>query len=167
MPGKVNPVIPEAVAMVAAQVIGNDATITIAGQSGNFQLNVMLPVIALNLLQSIELLANAARALADTRDRGLQGQPGAARGRARAQPDPRDGAESRHRLRERRGDREAGLRRRAADPRGRRAEDRARASELRSLLDPPELTRAASKAAARRGGAHRARSMHASAPSRR
>ncbi len=47
MPGKVNPVIPEAAAMVAAQVIGNDATITIAGQSGNFQLNVMLPVIAL------------------------------------------------------------------------------------------------------------------------
>jgi fumarate hydratase class II len=66
MPGKVNPVIPEAVAMVAAQVVGNDATITIAGQSGNFQLNVMLPVVALNLLQSIELLANAARVLADS-----------------------------------------------------------------------------------------------------
>jgi fumarate hydratase, class II len=66
MPGKVNPVIPEAVAMVAAQVIGNDATITVAGQSGNFQLNVMLPVIALNLLQSIELLANGARVLADS-----------------------------------------------------------------------------------------------------
>jgi fumarate hydratase, class II len=65
MPGKVNPVIPEAVAMIGAQVIGNDATITVAGQSGNFQLNVMLPVIAYNLLQSIELLANAARALAD------------------------------------------------------------------------------------------------------
>lgn len=65
MPGKVNPVIPEAVAMVAAQVIGNDATITIAGQSGNFQLNVMLPVIAYNLLQSIDLLSNAARVLAD------------------------------------------------------------------------------------------------------
>jgi fumarate hydratase, class II len=65
MPGKVNPVIPEAVAMVAAEVIGNDATITIAGQSGNFQLNVMLPVVALNLLQSIELAANAARVLAD------------------------------------------------------------------------------------------------------
>lgn len=65
MPGKVNPVIPEAMAMVCAQVIGNDATITIAGQSGNFQLNVMLPVIALNLLQSVELLANAARLLAD------------------------------------------------------------------------------------------------------
>jgi len=65
MPGKVNPVIPEAVAMVCAQVIGNDTTITIAGQSGNFQLNVMLPVIAYNLLQSIELLASASRVLAD------------------------------------------------------------------------------------------------------
>ncbi len=64
MPGKVNPVIPEAVAMIAAQVIGNDATITIAAQSGNFQLNVMLPVIAWNLIQSIELLANGSRLLA-------------------------------------------------------------------------------------------------------
>ena len=66
MPGKVNPVIPEAVAMVAAQVIGNDGAITVAGQSGNFQLNVMLPVIAHNLLQSVDLIANAARVLADT-----------------------------------------------------------------------------------------------------
>ena len=65
MPGKVNPVIPEAVCMVAAQVIGNDTTLTVAGQSGSFQLNVMLPVIAYNLLQSIELLANAAKLLAD------------------------------------------------------------------------------------------------------
>ncbi len=65
MPGKVNPVIAEAAVMVAAQVIGNDATITIAGQAGNFQLNVMLPVIAYNLLESIRLLANALRALAD------------------------------------------------------------------------------------------------------
>ncbi|NNC96849.1 MAG: class II fumarate hydratase [Gammaproteobacteria bacterium] len=65
MPGKVNPVIPEAVCMVCAQVIGNDSTITVAGQSGNFQLNVMLPVIAYNLLQSIEILANASRLLAD------------------------------------------------------------------------------------------------------
>ena len=65
MPGKVNPVIPEAVAMIAAQVIGNDSTITIGAQSGNFQLNVMLPVIAYNLLQSIELLANGATVLAD------------------------------------------------------------------------------------------------------
>lgn len=65
MPGKVNPVIPEAAAMVSAQVIGNDATITVAGQSGNFELNVMLPVIAYNILQSIELLANSAQALAE------------------------------------------------------------------------------------------------------
>ncbi|HXZ59558.1 MAG TPA: class II fumarate hydratase [Steroidobacteraceae bacterium] len=65
MPGKVNPVIPEATTMVAAQVIGNDTTITIAGQSGNFQLNVMLPVIARNLLESIALLANVSRLLAD------------------------------------------------------------------------------------------------------
>ena len=65
MPGKVNPVIPEAVAMIAAQVIGNDLTITVGGQAGNFQLNVMLPVIAYNLLQSLELLASGARALAD------------------------------------------------------------------------------------------------------
>jgi len=65
MPGKVNPVIPEATAMVAAQVIGNDATIAVAGQSGNFELNVMLPVIARNLLESIELMANVSRLLAD------------------------------------------------------------------------------------------------------
>ena len=65
MPGKVNPVIPEATAMVAAQVIGNDAAITVAGQSGNFQLNVMLPLIAHNLLQSIGILANVTRLLAD------------------------------------------------------------------------------------------------------
>jgi fumarate hydratase class II len=65
MPGKVNPVIPEATAMVAAQVIGNDASITIAGQSGNFQLNVMLPLVAYNLLQSIGILANVSRLLAD------------------------------------------------------------------------------------------------------
>jgi fumarate hydratase class II len=65
MPGKVNPVIPEAVAMVAAQVVGNDATIGWAGASGTFELNVMLPVIAANILSSIRLLANVSRLLAD------------------------------------------------------------------------------------------------------
>jgi fumarate hydratase class II len=65
MPGKVNPVIPEAVCMVCAQVIGNDSTITVAGQSGAFQLNVMLPVVALNLLQSLEILSTASNVLAD------------------------------------------------------------------------------------------------------
>jgi fumarate hydratase, class II len=63
MPAKVNPVIPEAVLMAAAQCVGNDATISLAAQSGNFQLNVMLPVIAYNLLQSIEILANSCRHL--------------------------------------------------------------------------------------------------------
>lgn len=65
MPGKVNPVIPEAATMVAAKVMGNDTTITIAGQSGNFELNVMLPLIASCLLESIELLSNISRLLAD------------------------------------------------------------------------------------------------------
>ena len=66
MPGKVNPVVCEAVTMVCAQVVGNDTTIMMAGQSGNFQLNVMLPVVAYNLLQNIEILANASRSLADS-----------------------------------------------------------------------------------------------------
>jgi fumarate hydratase, class II len=65
MPGKVNPVIPEAVLMVCAQVIGNDTTITTAGAAGNFELNVMLPVIGRNLLESLVFLARAARLLAD------------------------------------------------------------------------------------------------------
>jgi fumarate hydratase class II len=65
MPGKVNPVVPESVAMMAAQVMGNDAAITVAAASGNFQLNVMLPVIAYNLLQSLELLGIGSRNLAD------------------------------------------------------------------------------------------------------
>ena len=65
MPGKVNPVLPEATLQVAAQVIGNDATIVYSGASGNFELNVMLPVIARNVLESIRLLGNASRVLAD------------------------------------------------------------------------------------------------------
>jgi fumarate hydratase class II len=65
MPGKVNPVLPEAALMVCAQVIGNDTAITVAGQSGSFELNVQLPVMARNLLESIRLLANSSRVLAD------------------------------------------------------------------------------------------------------
>ncbi len=72
MPGKVNPVIPESAMQVSAQVIGNDATVAVAGQSGNFQLNVMLPVIALNLLQSIGLLATTSANLAAQCVSGLQ-----------------------------------------------------------------------------------------------
>jgi fumarate hydratase class II len=72
MPAKVNPVIPEAVLMACAQVIGNDLVIAIAGQSGSFQLNTMLPVIAYNLLQSIQLLANSARSLGERAIHGFQ-----------------------------------------------------------------------------------------------
>lgn len=72
MPGKVNPVIPESVAMVAAWVIGADATITVAGMSGNFELNVMKPVIAYNLLWSMKLIANASQLLAKTCVEGIK-----------------------------------------------------------------------------------------------
>jgi fumarate hydratase class II len=75
MPGKINPVIPEAVAMACAQVMGNDVVLGVAGQSGNFQLNVMLPVIAANLLQSIELLGRASRVLADKALDGFRVKP--------------------------------------------------------------------------------------------
>jgi fumarate hydratase class II len=72
MPGKVNPVIAESAMMVAAQVIGNDATIALAGQGGNFELNTMLPLIAYNLLQSIDILGSAADNLADQTVAGLE-----------------------------------------------------------------------------------------------
>ncbi|MDP6716116.1 MAG: class II fumarate hydratase [SAR202 cluster bacterium] len=72
MPGKVNPVIPESVCQVAAQVIGNDASIAVAGQSGNFEINVMMPVAAYNLLQSIDLLAASAKNLAEQCISGLE-----------------------------------------------------------------------------------------------
>jgi fumarate hydratase class II len=75
MPGKVNPVIPESVCMAAAAVIGNDATVTIAAQSGNFQLNVMLPLIADRLLDSLQLLASSARLLADRAIAGFVARP--------------------------------------------------------------------------------------------
>ena len=72
MPGKVNPVIPEVVCQVAAQVIGNDAAITIGGMSGNFELNVMIPLMGRNLLQSINLLTTSTTALADKCIAGLE-----------------------------------------------------------------------------------------------
>jgi fumarate hydratase, class II len=72
MPGKVNPVLPEAMSMVCAQVVGNDATIAFAGAAGNFELNVMMPVMAANLLESIRLLSNAARLLADRCIAGIE-----------------------------------------------------------------------------------------------
>ena len=72
MPGKVNPVIPEAVLMVCARVIGNDQTVAWAGATGNFELNVAIPVMATSLLESIRLLANASRVLADKTVTGLE-----------------------------------------------------------------------------------------------
>src|SRR3546814_6678581 len=72
MPGKVNPVVPEAAGMVCAQVMGHHAAFTIAGQTGNFQLNVTLPLIAANLLDSIGMLANVSRLLADTTIAGMK-----------------------------------------------------------------------------------------------
>ncbi|HYU31544.1 MAG TPA: class II fumarate hydratase, partial [Thermoanaerobaculia bacterium] len=72
MPGKVNPVIPESVLMVCAQVVGNDATITLAGMSGVFELNVMMPLIAYNLLQSVEILGNVSRLLAEKCVEGIE-----------------------------------------------------------------------------------------------
>ncbi|AEW96268.1 fumarate hydratase [Streptantibioticus cattleyicolor NRRL 8057 = DSM 46488] len=86
MPGKVNPVIPEAVLMVAAQVTGNDATIAVAGAAGNFELNVMLPVIAKNVLESVRLLANVSRLLADRTVAGITANAERAREYAESSP---------------------------------------------------------------------------------
>ncbi|MEG8276752.1 class II fumarate hydratase [Streptomyces sp. AHA2] len=86
MPGKVNPVIPEAVLMVCAQVVGNDATVATAGAAGNFELNVMLPVIAKNVLESVRLLANVSRLLADRTVDGITADRERAREYAESSP---------------------------------------------------------------------------------
>ncbi|MFF3427170.1 class II fumarate hydratase [Streptomyces sp. NPDC002602] len=86
MPGKVNPVIPEAVLMVAAQVMGNDTAVAVAGAAGNFELNVMLPVMARNLLESIRLLGNASRLLADRTVDGITANSERAREYAESSP---------------------------------------------------------------------------------
>ncbi|MFD1660978.1 class II fumarate hydratase [Streptomyces caeni] len=86
MPGKVNPVIPEAVLMVAAQVVGNDTAIATAGASGTFELNVMLPVMARNVLESVRLLANVARLLADRTVDGIVAHRERAREYAESSP---------------------------------------------------------------------------------
>ncbi len=86
MPGKVNPVVPEAVIMVAARVMGNDATIAWAGASGNFELNVAIPVMGTALLESIRLLSNSTRLLADTTIDGLQANVERARAMAESSP---------------------------------------------------------------------------------
>jgi fumarate hydratase, class II len=86
MPGKVNPVIPEALCMVCAQVVGNDAAVTFAGSAGNFELNVMLPVIARNVLESIRLLANISRLFADRCVSGIEANEDRCREYAESSP---------------------------------------------------------------------------------
>ncbi|MER6255960.1 class II fumarate hydratase [Streptomyces sp. NPDC001584] len=86
MPGKVNPVVPEAVLMVAAQVMGNDAAVAVAGAAGNFELNVMLPVMARNLLESIRLLGSVSRLLADRTIDGITANEARAREYAESSP---------------------------------------------------------------------------------
>ncbi|MFE2250050.1 class II fumarate hydratase [Streptomyces lavendulae] len=86
MPGKVNPVVPEAVLMIAAQVMGNDTAVAVAGAAGNFELNVMLPVMARNLLESIRLLGNGSRLLADRTVDGITANSEWAREYAESSP---------------------------------------------------------------------------------
>ena len=86
MPGKVNPVVPEAVLQVVAQVIGNDAAVAFSGSQGNFELNVMLPVMARNLLESIRLLANVSRVFADKTVLGIEANEAQCRRYAESSP---------------------------------------------------------------------------------
>jgi fumarate hydratase class II len=86
MPGKVNPVLPEAASMVCAQVIGNDAAIAFSGATGNFELNVMMPVMAANILESIRLLSNVSRLLADRCIKGIEAERERAREMAESSP---------------------------------------------------------------------------------
>ena len=126
MPGKVNPVIPEVVLQVAAQVIGNDAAITIAGTQGNFELNVRVPVIARNLLDSITILSSAATMLAEKCVDGLEAnEENLTRARG-VHAGHRHRAEPLHRLRPGHRDRQGGGGLRAHDPRGGDREGRGR-----------------------------------------
>jgi len=86
MPGQVNPVVPEAVCQVVAQVVGNDSTVAFAGAAGSFELNVMLPVMARNLLESIRLLASVSRLFADACVSGIVADQDRCRAYAEASP---------------------------------------------------------------------------------
>ena len=141
MPGKVNPVIPEATLQVCAQVIGNDAAITFAGASGSFELNVMLPVIARNLLESIRLLTNASRLLADCVD-GITADRERLRAYAESSPSIVTPLNQYARLRGGRQDRQAGTGRRRHHP-----ADGARPGVRRARRDH----RGAARRGARRG----------------
>ena len=131
MPGKVNPVIPEVVTQVAAQVIGNDAAITVGGMQGHFELNVFVPLIARNLLQSVQLLASVVAVAGREVRRRDRGQPRAVRALRRADALGRDRAQPVHRLRQGRGDRQG-----AASTSGRSLREVAREAGVEeSVLD--------------------------------
>ena len=137
MPGKVNPVIPEVVLQVSAQVIGNDTAITIAGSQGNFELNVRVPLIARNLLDSIKLLTNASPHPCREVRRRDQGQRGGLRALGRDDARGRDRAQPVHRLRQGGRDRQD----RVAvgpDPAGSRARARRRRGDLREGDGPAQ-----------------------------
>ena len=131
MPGKVNPVIPEVVLQVAAQVIGNDTAVTVAGTQGNFELNVRVPMMARNVFDSIRLLTSASRMLAEKCVDGLGPERGEPAPPRRVHPGDRNGPEPVHRLRPRHGDRQRGGRpppERSARWRSRRAWTRRRST---------------------------------------
>ena len=131
MPGKVNPVIPEVVLQVAAQVIGNDTAVTVAGTQGAFELNVRVPVIARNLFESIRILTSATQLLAEKCVDGPRGERGGAAAPRRVDAGDRHGAEPAHRLRPRHRDRQRGGRlasARSARWRWRRASTRRRST---------------------------------------
>ena len=141
MPGKVNPVIPEVVLQVAAQVIGNDTAVTIGGMQGQFELNVRVPLIARNVLQSIHLLSTASTALAEKVRRRRRGQQGGHGPLGRRDARRRDRAQRAHRLRQGDDDRQEGR-----EDRAHAARRRARGGRRRGALRPRH------RPAAHRGG---------------
>ena len=119
MPGKVNPVIPEVVLQVSAQVIGNDTAITIGGMQGQFELNVRIPLIARNLLESLRLLTSTSRVFAEKCVDGIEANKAGAEASAGATLAVADRAQRRDRLRQGHRDRAEGHRLRAPAARGR------------------------------------------------
>ena len=167
MPGKVNPVLPEVVLQVGAQVIGNDTAITIGGLQGQFELNVRIPLIARNLLQSIALLSSSSTPVRREVRRRHRAQPAGPRGLGRGHARRRHGAEPVHRLRQGRRDRQGGRRppaaRCARSPastastrrRWTRRSTCARSPRVPLLADPRQLERVLRRRAALRGTGRR------------
>ena len=140
MPGKVNPVIPEVVTQVAAQVIGNDTAIAVAGMQGHFELNAFMPVMARNLLGSIALLAAACRAFDEKCVSRHPREPRALRALRRADARGRDRAQPAHRLRQGQRDRQEGGRDGPLVARG-RARGGRRRGHARGALDYHAMAR--------------------------